>query len=295
MVRIGEARLGGHTVRSSVMSVHELADSESGKGEWNLENSSSTSPTVGTTPDESLEVSNGAPRPPQPHSVIVAVEPSSIMKNASSLASLTENDQNGELENSRSDGGGCGDYAGGAQTADAAPAVEAAPPQSQPPATASSDAPPLLKKSVSFHVVAIREYPRTLGDHPDTMMGPPITLAWEYRTPPSLGLDDYEAERGERRTKTQLLVHPKVRRGWLRDLKKQDSMPVTEKEMKKVEKEVHRASLQRRNSAAFHPLVGPVEGVVQSIIRKVKRGSWRSNDDRWWEKSQINQDSCIED
>mmetsp|Transcript_4928 Transcript_4928/g.8526 ORF Transcript_4928/g.8526 Transcript_4928/m.8526 type:complete len:286 (-) Transcript_4928:178-1035(-) len=278
MIGASEARLGRLTVRSSVITLHQqhrvgVKSAEVGeaagkdvKGEKELDSSSSTDPTSGPSLDSSLGSSRGA-QAPQDHLLpcatnnIVAVEPSFP-------SSLEEKEkENTDIDNNGNDEDDIG------QTSARTPFGTSPQSQSNPSA---------FEKSVSFDAIEVREYTRILGDHPDTMMGPPITLSWEYCTPLTkpLGIEEYERERGERRSKTQLLAHPNVRRRWLREA----SMPVSENEMKRAEREVHRSALRRRNSAAFHPLTGPVEEAVQSIKRKVKRKSWRSNDNKWWEQ-----------
>mmetsp|Transcript_53821 Transcript_53821/g.161058 ORF Transcript_53821/g.161058 Transcript_53821/m.161058 type:complete len:300 (-) Transcript_53821:29-928(-) len=293
MIRVGEARLGGRTVRSSVVAIHQTnqridADPSSAvKGELALDDSSSTARTVETALDSSIGAPRAAALPSTSSShptEIVAIDSSSAPGNECTLSSLMEGANNDLKDDVKSGGDDQGLDVG--QRLAPLP-VEAAP-QSKPSSAGGKDQLP-MKKSVSFHVVEMREYTRALGDHPDTMLGPPITLSWDYCSPYSpIDVGKYELERGARRTKTQLIVHPNIRRKWLREGSekvggKSPSMPVTEKEMKQVERKVYRAALQRRNSASFHPIAGPVEEFVQSVKRKVKRRSWRSNDERWWE------------
>lgn len=47
--------------------------------------------------------------------------------------------------------------------------------------SASASAGTGIKRNVSFGTLNIREYERTLGDHPDVTSGPPLALGWEYR------------------------------------------------------------------------------------------------------------------
>ena len=53
-----------------------------------------------------------------------------------------------------------------------------------------------MKKNVSFSTVNIREYERTLGNHPDVAGGPPITFDWDYQEAGSLPVEQYEDRKG---------------------------------------------------------------------------------------------------
>ena len=54
---------------------------------------------------------------------------------------------------------------------------------------------------VSFGIVKIREYNRTVGDHPDVTRGAPMTLDWEYWEHSDIDLSQYEQVRQGERTK----------------------------------------------------------------------------------------------
>ena len=47
-------------------------------------------------------------------------------------------------------------------------------------------------KSVSFSNVNIREYEITIGDHPETSVGPSISLGWKYNENLSVNMNTYE-------------------------------------------------------------------------------------------------------
>lgn len=51
------------------------------------------------------------------------------------------------------------------------------------------------RKSVSFNEIHLRIYDQTLGDHPSTQDGPPITLDWSYEDAGVYDLEDYEEQR----------------------------------------------------------------------------------------------------
>ena len=67
----------------------------------------------------------------------------------------------------------------------------------------------IVKKSVRFDKLSIREYPIVIGDSPSTSRGIPLSLGWEYEPECHLDLDTYELTRVpggecERRTKYEL-------------------------------------------------------------------------------------------
>lgn len=66
------------------------------------------------------------------------------------------------------------------------------------------DSAPAHTKSVSFTHLDFRMYNVTIGDHPYCQTGCPLTLDWEYTEAGALPIDQYEAERSPRRTRTEL-------------------------------------------------------------------------------------------
>jgi len=129
-----------------------------------------------------------------------------------------------------------------------------------------------LKKSVSFHQVEVREYARTIGDHPDVFLGPPVTIDWESHHRTSRDIDEYESNRGERKNSIQMRMHPNTRKRMML------SAGVSKEDIKAATKAANKAQTQRKNTVAFLevPIVGVVEEITQSACRKFKRRSWRS-------------------
>lgn len=126
--------------------------------------------------------------------------------------------------------------------------------------------------SVSFDHVSIREYPRILGDHPDVGLGPPITISWEYCDVDTLSLDDYESNRGPRKSKIQLRLHPNTRKRMMLNT------GATKKEIEVATKAANKAQRQRVSSNAIQEcaFVCAIMSTIQSAKRKIKRRSWRS-------------------
>ena len=55
-------------------------------------------------------------------------------------------------------------------------------------------------RTVTFGYCHVREYNRTVGDHPDVSDdGPPLTITWDYIQLPNVPLDYYEAKKKRRR------------------------------------------------------------------------------------------------
>ena len=128
------------------------------------------------------------------------------------------------------------------------------------------------KKSVSFHQVSIREYPRTIGDNPEVGLGCPITLSWNYHQCDTEGIDTYESSRGQRKSSTQMRLHPNTRYRMML------AAGASKKDIEAAAKEAAKVQRQRVCTANldFLPLWTHTELVLQSLKRKLKRRSWRS-------------------
>jgi len=61
-------------------------------------------------------------------------------------------------------------------------------------------------KSVSFGVAEVRSYSITIGDHPLCTSGFPLTLDWDYTSEVQIPVDSFEASRGVRRRKEELIL-----------------------------------------------------------------------------------------
>ena len=135
---------------------------------------------------------------------------------------------------------------------------------------------PTLKKSVSFHQVHVQEYARTIGDHPDVVLGPPLTIDWEPQHHERHEFESYETarERTRKMSKIDMRVHPNTRSRMLL------SAGVSREEIKDATRTANRIHGQRKSTVANLevPVVGLVEEATQSAIRKIRRRSWRSGD-----------------
>jgi len=66
-------------------------------------------------------------------------------------------------------------------------------------------------KNVRFYAVEIREYDRTVGDHPSCSSGPPISIGWNYRESLKVNVNKYESIRGTRRVQGEMTLSRRER------------------------------------------------------------------------------------
>jgi hypothetical protein len=50
----------------------------------------------------------------------------------------------------------------------------------------------MTNRTVAFDAVEVREYSRTLGDHPDATDGAPLAIDWDYHQCTSISVNDHE-------------------------------------------------------------------------------------------------------
>lgn len=149
----------------------------------------------------------------------------------------------------------------------------------------SHHAPKLLKWSVLFDQVHIREHERALGDDPSVSSGAPLTIGWRSSETCSLPIDKYEEVKPEARTKEEFLVPACVR-----DLMLQEQAIVTSRDLLKAVKEANIAKNQRRRTVAMLGEQGLHE-TVEMFERKLKRvitgKSKEKEKEELWENAQM--------
>ena len=116
-----------------------------------------------------------------------------------------------------------------------------------------------------FNEIHLRFYDQCLGDHPSTSYGPPIALDWRYEEAEPIAIDEYEGNRGNRRTLRQLMVNYYARKNLL-----MWAYGYSEDDLKKATKEANKTAFKRSVTRYFLG-VSKVEEVVRSAGRKAKR------------------------
>jgi hypothetical protein len=125
--------------------------------------------------------------------------------------------------------------------------------------------PVIRARQVTFHEVELRFYDQTIGDHPSTSYGPPITLDWTYQEAEPIDLNEYEEHRARRRTMQQMVLSYYDRKNTL-----MWCYGHTEADLKKASKACKKIAFQRGVTNYLLP-VSKVEDFVTSAGRKAKR------------------------
>lgn len=120
-------------------------------------------------------------------------------------------------------------------------------------------------RQVKFNAIEIREYPMTLGDHPNCSYGPPVTLDWDYEELGLIDVNHYELARPNRRNLRQMMMNYYHRKNLL-----MHHWGFTKEELKAATKEVNKTKRQRKVTEVFLP-VRKVEEAAASARRKLKR------------------------
>jgi hypothetical protein len=66
-------------------------------------------------------------------------------------------------------------------------------------------------KKVSFNEIEILEFPYILGDNPSVSSGAPIALGHELVKQRTLEVDNYEQNRGKRKSRKRLAIPVQIR------------------------------------------------------------------------------------
>lgn len=121
----------------------------------------------------------------------------------------------------------------------------------------------IMKPSVSFSNLQIREYDVTLGDNPSCSYGPPVSLGWDYSDTEVVPLEKYERARSNkfpRRKPRQLVLSYNVRKYLL--LK---TAGYTKAELREAMEEVKRIKHERKMTDMMLPLDEVMEGVIDHV------------------------------
>lgn len=99
-----------------------------------------------------------------------------------------------------------------------------------------------LRKTVSFGNVGVREFNRTVGDHPACTSGPPMTIDWMFVEQRPVTVDNYEGQQHGRRHGL-FAVPSEIRKEIL-----QHGFQVPEEEILAAEKLATKAAKQREKT-----------------------------------------------
>ena len=89
------------------------------------------------------------------------------------------------------------------------------------------------KKHVSFTALHIREHSVILGDHPCCTAGFPVTLDWTVEKEQCWDLEEYEATRERRRSRSEMILSREDRCAMLQDV-------IPQCDVRRVQRQLHR-------------------------------------------------------
>jgi len=118
-----------------------------------------------------------------------------------------------------------------------------------------SDTEEARRRSVSFDALHIRVYGLILGDHPCCTAGPPLSLGWDVVSNHRISVDEYEAGRKRRRSRTQMRLRVDERRHLL----KGESAVDLRRAERKAQRERNSGT---RNARAFFSPIEPNCGTM---------------------------------
>jgi hypothetical protein len=119
------------------------------------------------------------------------------------------------------------------------------------------------KSRVSFGDISVREYERIVGDHPDTKVGPPLSIGWAFIEHRPLDLDQYEEVRLRKGNRRMSSI---TRKNILHNV-----FQIPEEEIRMAEKEVQRIMKNREKTSKQGKVSEKTEEAVQSLGRKLRR------------------------
>lgn len=126
--------------------------------------------------------------------------------------------------------------------------------------------------SVNWGSVQIREYNRIVGDHPETLVGPPLTLDWHYIERQPISLDEYEEQRPEKKVFFRLRLSSVTRKNLLKN-----EFGISDEEIAAAEKEIQLTRKQREASSKQGKISVSVETAFQAARRKLRKRFSREN------------------
>ena len=131
---------------------------------------------------------------------------------------------------------------------------------------------PKKTSRIQWGNIQIREYNRIVGDNPETIVGPPLTLDWQYNEHELITIDEYEETRPKRKVFWRLRLSSITRKNMLKNV-----FGIPESEIAAAEREVQIIRRLRQSTNKQGKLSSSVENAVQSAKRKIKRRFSREN------------------
>jgi hypothetical protein len=128
---------------------------------------------------------------------------------------------------------------------------------------------PTSRKKVRFDHIRMREYNRIVGDHPDTKVGPPISLSWEFVEKQPVHINDYESTR--KPYKRTLRMSSVTRKNILLNV-----FEISEEEIRSAEKEIQKIRKQRETTAKLSNVSSTIESATKKPFRKLGKKLFRS-------------------
>lgn len=116
---------------------------------------------------------------------------------------------------------------------------------------------------VSFSSIQVREYERIVGDHPDTKVGPPVSIGWKFVENHEVDIDQYEADRTLKGTRRMSSI---TRKNLLHNV-----FGIPEEEIRNAEKEVQKILKSRERTSKQGKVSEKIEATTQSFGRRLKR------------------------
>jgi hypothetical protein len=123
----------------------------------------------------------------------------------------------------------------------------------------------MLKPSVSFDRVEIREYSRCLGNNPATTHGPPLSIDWAYLEVGTFKLEEYEETRPRPRAAYQMIVP-----GYLRETILLEQTKTTQTQINAMLRELKALRDQRQLCIVMQKLEQQ-HLIFESLQRKFRR------------------------
>lgn len=139
--------------------------------------------------------------------------------------------------------------------------------------------------SVTFGVISIREYERTVGDNPSVTSGPPISIGWSYMPSFEAAVDEYETSRPCRRTKREFYLPSDLRKDLLLN-----EWGYSVEEVRRAKREATYIQYHREKSAYQGLLSEKAQELAESTRRKVNRlrngNNTKKEQEKLWDQAQ---------